>query len=250
MDIEITVTYDNNKYMQDCGTGWGFSCFIRGAGRSVLFDTGGDGTLLLKNMKRLRIDTKEIDIIFLSHNHEDHVGGLQDVLQKNNGSIVYLPQSFPADIKNSIGHFRTKIVEVLEHGKLCKNVFTTGELGTAVKEQSLIIRTAKGCIVITGCAHPGIVSIVKHAKDLIMDDVFMVIGGYHLGSTSISEIKHIISGLQGLGVRYIGPCHCTGDTARQLFRERYRENYITIGAGRIIETRHLTWMKRSRVSRS
>jgi 7,8-dihydropterin-6-yl-methyl-4-(beta-D-ribofuranosyl)aminobenzene 5'-phosphate synthase len=89
-------------------------------------------------------------------------------------------------------------------------------------------------IVITGCAHPGIVKIVNKAKDLFKNTVLLVMGGFHLGGESKGEIENIISSFRKLGVSYVGPCHCSGDTARQLFKKEYGENFINVGVGRIV----------------
>jgi 7,8-dihydropterin-6-yl-methyl-4-(beta-D-ribofuranosyl)aminobenzene 5'-phosphate synthase len=88
--------------------------------------------------------------------------------------------------------------------------------------------------VITGCAHPGIVQIVTASKNLIKDNVFLVIGGFHLRDNSQSEIENIIYRLKNLGVRYVGPCHCTGDLARDLFKKEFGEYYIEVGVGKRI----------------
>ncbi|KPL11436.1 MBL fold metallo-hydrolase, partial [candidate division TA06 bacterium SM1_40] len=130
--------------------------------------------------------------------------------------------------------------EVDPHAKICENVYSTGELGTRVKEQALIIHTARGLIVMTGCAHPGIVHVVERAKDLIGEDVLLVIGGFHLGPASSAEIEGIVASIRELGVRYIAPCHCSGDAARELFHDEYEENYIEVGVGSIITMEDLS----------
>ena len=58
-DLSITVSYDNNSYKGGLTTAWGFSCVIRGTEKTILFDTGGDGSILLTNMKELGINPKE-----------------------------------------------------------------------------------------------------------------------------------------------------------------------------------------------
>ena len=130
--------------------------------------------------------------------------------------------------------YGARIVEVQEPLKICQEVYSTGELGTGIKEQSLVIYTEKGLVVITGCAHPGIVKIVNKAKDLFNDYVLLVMGGFHLFGESKGEIENIVSSFRKLGVSYVGPCHCSGDTARQLFKKEYSENFINVGVGRVV----------------
>jgi len=233
-NLSITVSYDNNPYKERLTTAWGFSCVIRGTEKTILFDTGGDGSILLPNMEKLGINLKEIDLVVLSHIHGDHVGGLSSFLRNNPEVVVYLPKSFPKGFKDGVKEYGAKVVEVQGPLKICQGVFSTGELGTWIKEQSLVIHTEKGVIVITGCAHPGIVKIVDKAKDLVKGDVLLVMGGFHLGGESKGEIENIISSFRKLGVSYAGPCHCSGDSARQLFKEEYGENFIDVGVGRVV----------------
>jgi 7,8-dihydropterin-6-yl-methyl-4-(beta-D-ribofuranosyl)aminobenzene 5'-phosphate synthase len=233
-NLSITVSYDNNPCKERLTTAWGFSCVIRGTEKTILFDTGGDGSILVTNLEELDINPKEIDLVVLSHIHGDHVGGLPSFLEKNPEVVVYLPKSFPKGFKDKLKEYGAKIVEVQEPLKICEKVYSTGELGTWIKEESLIIHTEKGLIVITGCAHPGIVKIVNKAKDFFKNTVLLVMGGFHLGGESKGEIENIISSFRKLGVSYVGPCHCSGDTARQLFKKEYGENYINVGVGRVV----------------
>ncbi|MCD6385209.1 MBL fold metallo-hydrolase [Candidatus Sumerlaeota bacterium] len=234
-DITITILYDNNPYKADLQTAWGFSCVVRGTKKNILFDTGGDGLLLLRNMKRLGLQPQQIDVIVLSHIHGDHTGGLQEFLAKNHNLTVYLPASFPRSFKTKVEKSGAKVIEVMKPLSICEHVSLTGELGTWIKEQSLIIRTDKGIIIITGCAHPGVVNIVKKASELTNNaQVLLVLGGFHLIGKSKSELKKIVNALQRLGVKYVAPCHCSGDNARRLFKTRYANHYINAGAGKVI----------------
>jgi 7,8-dihydropterin-6-yl-methyl-4-(beta-D-ribofuranosyl)aminobenzene 5'-phosphate synthase len=235
----LTIVFDNNPYKKGLQSGWGFSCLIEGTEKRILFDTGAEGTLLLENMQKQGIIPERIEILVLSHAHSDHTGGVYDLLKKNNTLTAYLPASFPASFKRKVKEYGTGIVEVKQPIEILHGVYSTGEMGGWTEEQSLILRTPKGMVIITGCAHPGIVNIVKRAKALFEDEVLLVMGGFHLYSRSTSEIKRIISDMQRLGVRYVGPCHCSGDKARALFREAYREHYIPLGVGMRIETKRL-----------
>ena len=231
--MTITIVYDNNPYKEGLQTGWGFSCLVTGTEKTILFDTGRDLSLL-DNMEKLGIEPNNIDLVVLSHIHGDHTGGLSSFLEKNPDVTVYLPESFPKRFKNNVRSCGTQIVEVEQSLKICENVYSTGQLGIIIKEQALIIQTDKGLIVITGCAHPGIVKIVKAAKDLLKDDIVLVMGGFHLEWTFAGKIERIISAFKQLHVRYAGPCHCSGDKAGSLFEKHFGENYINVGAGKTI----------------
>ena len=171
--------------------------------------------------------------------HWDHTGGLHGILENNPAVTVFLLESFSKRYKDDIKKFGTKIVEAGKPVKICKDVFSTGELGTSIKEQSLIVHTNRGSVVITGCAHPGIVTIIKKAKDIIKDEILLVIGGFHLEAESKTKMEKIISNIRKLGVRYVGPCHCTGENAKQLFQREYGENFIHAGAGKVININDL-----------
>jgi 7,8-dihydropterin-6-yl-methyl-4-(beta-D-ribofuranosyl)aminobenzene 5'-phosphate synthase len=241
-NLTITVVYDNNPYKEGLETAWGFSCLVVGAEKTILFDTGGDGPILLGNMEKLGIEPNSIDTVVLSHIHGDHTGGLNSFLEKNDDVTVYLPKSFPKKFKDNVTSFNSKIIEVEQPLKICENVYSGGELGKWIQEQSLIVRTDKGIIVITGCAHPGIVKIVNTAKGLLRhpalrepkDDILLVMGGFHLEWATKGKIEKIISAFKQIGVRYVGPSHCSGHKARTLFEKHFGTNYINVGAGKVI----------------
>ncbi|MBE0575552.1 MAG: MBL fold metallo-hydrolase [Desulfuromonadales bacterium] len=234
-NLNITVIYDNNPYRQGLATGWGFSCLLRGIGKTILFDTGGDGEVLLANMEKLDIHPNEIDIVVLSHVHGDHIGGVERLLAVNPAITVYLPRSFPAQVKDNLHSAGIKTREVHDFTMICENVYSTGELGTGIKEQSLLVQTGQGIIVITGCSHPGIVEILIAAKKLLhADKVLLAMGGFHLSGNNPAELKEIAAAFKRLGIIYVGPCHCSGDLARQIFAEAYREYFIQVGVGKEI----------------
>jgi 7,8-dihydropterin-6-yl-methyl-4-(beta-D-ribofuranosyl)aminobenzene 5'-phosphate synthase len=89
-------------------------------------------------------------------------------------------------------------------------------------------------IVITGCAHPGIIDIVKQAKTLLSKEIFLVLGGFHLRDKNDAEIADIIQALQSLGVKYVGASHCTGDNAIRAFHNAFQGRAIRLGAGQVI----------------
>ena len=230
----ILITYDNNPYDARLRTSWGFSCVVRCDQKSIIFDTGGNSTILLDNMGKLKIDPKEIDIVVLSHIHGDHTGGLTGFLKKNNQVTVYLPKSFPQSFKNGVNSYVTSMEEVDAPREIIPGVYTTGELGIGIKEQSLIVKNSRGLVVITGCAHPGIVTIIREAKKIAGDKVYLVLGGFHLGGTPTTQINAIIQNFKMLGVEKVAPCHCTGVEAKDLLHKSFGRNYIDVGVGKEI----------------
>nr|NIP24803.1 MBL fold metallo-hydrolase [Phycisphaerae bacterium]NIP52587.1 MBL fold metallo-hydrolase [Phycisphaerae bacterium]NIS51571.1 MBL fold metallo-hydrolase [Phycisphaerae bacterium]NIU09153.1 MBL fold metallo-hydrolase [Phycisphaerae bacterium]NIU59653.1 MBL fold metallo-hydrolase [Phycisphaerae bacterium] len=215
-DINITIVCDNNPYKEGLETGWGFSCVVTGIERTILFDTGPESSLLV-NMEKLEIEPQSIDTVFLSHIHPDHTGGLESFLEKNPEVTVYMPKSFAEKFKDDVRAQGAKVVEVGQPIKICENVWSTGQHGKWIKEQSLIVRTDKGPVLIVGCSHPGIVNIVDAAKDLVKDDIFLVMGGFHLEWAGKCKIEKVISVFKQSGVQYAGLCHGSGEKARRLF---------------------------------
>ena len=233
-DLALTIVYDNNQYDRALEARWGFSCYIKGAEKTVLFDVGGEGSVLMGNMAKLEIDPHTVDAVVLSHVHHDHVGGLSSFLSHHPSVTVYLPRSLPQSIKDTVRLAGAHLVEVHGSIKICKDIYSTGELGTFIREESLIIRTSKGLIVITGCAHPGIVNIVKRAKEMLKSDVYMVLGGFHLCWMNLSQVNKVIKGVKKAGCKKVAPCHCSGDLARKQFEKAYGEEFIRIGVGKTI----------------
>ncbi|NWG02914.1 MAG: MBL fold metallo-hydrolase [Syntrophaceae bacterium] len=233
--ITMTILYDNHPYDHRLKTAWGFSCVIEFEGKKILFDTGGDGRTLLENMKILNKDPKTINTIILSHIHGDHTGGLGSLLREKSNVKIYIPGSFSQEFDRAAKVYGVTVVRVNAPSEIYPGFHSTGEMGHGIKEQSLLVDTAKGMVLITGCAHPGIVEIIQQAKTIARKDIYMAIGGWHLSSAGEREIKGIIEAFLKVGIQKVGPCHCTGDLAMAMFKDAYGKNFIQAGVGKIIQ---------------
>ncbi len=209
--MKITIIYDNTAFGKDLQSDWGFSALVEVENTpKILFDTGGDGKILLSNMEKLEINPLLIEEVFISHLHGDHTGGLDEFLKMNPKiKKIYLPSSI--SLENEI--------VLKEPQKIYENIFSTGELEGI--EQSLGVITEKGIVLIVGCSHPE----MKHILDTAsrFGKIYGVIGGMH-GFSEFELFKDL---------ELICPTHCTQHKAE--LKRLYPKKYIEGGAGRIIE---------------
>ncbi|MBK8923687.1 MAG: MBL fold metallo-hydrolase [Saprospirales bacterium] len=87
----ITNLYDAFGLDTTLQKDFGFSCILRHAGKTILFDAGGNADMFKHNVERLGIDLLRIDAVVVSHGHFDHLNGLDYVLQVNPSVRVYMP---------------------------------------------------------------------------------------------------------------------------------------------------------------
>lgn len=231
--IQISIVYDNYPYRSGLGTAWGFSAYITYKEEKILFDSGGSGSLLLSNLAVLNINPEEIESVILSHEHDDHTGGLQSLLNAGADPKLYIPPSFSSGFKNRFRN-QTRLIEVGSGMEIAPGIYSTGELGRSIPEQGLVIDTSQGLVLITGCAHPGVDRMVQAVHDHFEKEIYLVLGGFHLGNESDARVNQIIDVFQSLGVKHAAPCHCTGDRAIGMFRNAYGEDFIRVGVGAVI----------------
>jgi 7,8-dihydropterin-6-yl-methyl-4-(beta-D-ribofuranosyl)aminobenzene 5'-phosphate synthase len=235
--LTIRIVYNNVPHDGRMTTSWGFGALVEYGTENVLFDTGGDSPTLLGNMEILGIDPASIQKVLLSHIHDDHVGGLQGLLATGLCPVVYVPPSFPDSFKRQVGEI-TSLVEVEPGQAVAKGIFTTGEMPTPghpdLLEQALVVESRGGWVIVTGCAHPGIVNIVERARELFDGPIFLAMGGFHLRDASEARVRGILADLRRLGVERVAPSHCTGERAIRMFVDEYGDKYVRSGAGSVI----------------
>ena len=106
---------------------------------------------------------------------------------------------------------------------------------TVKDDQSIYIRTNLGLVVVSGCAHRGIINVIRHGMELTkMDKVYLVVGGTHLFSAPQEQLERTIKEFRALGVEWIGVSHCTGlKQAARLYQE-FGERFFFNNTGTVI----------------
>ncbi len=225
----MQILFDNYCRGDTCSSLWGFSVYLEKY--RLLFDTGSNGRVLLENMRAQGIDVTRIQYLFITHDHWDHIGGIDSILELNADLTIYAPATLS---RNHIRDLHTLTKKVIIVGKeplhLFGELYSTGLLGDKDPEHSLVIadETPK---VLTGCGHYGISEITAVAKSLIGKEIRSVMGGFHLLNEGRETILTQIETLKALGVRHVLPTHCTGDLAVELFSKAFAEKFSEGGVG-------------------
>ncbi len=234
--ITLTDLYDNRSLQPGLKTGWGFACLVRGYEHTILFDTGADGRTLLSNMYALGVEPSEIDVVVLSHQHSDHTGGLDSLLKVRADLTIYCPASFSSSFTRSAESKGATVVRVDSPESPCPGVTVMTPLrGGSLYESGLLLDTAEGPVLLTGCAHPGVVPMADAAGRLSGRPLKAIIGGFHLSRSTTKAVAAVVAGLQALGVQQCGPAHCTGDRAIGVFEEAFGPDFITMGVGAVVQ---------------
>ncbi len=240
----------------------------------VLFDTGPNYSVLRNNCEVMGIDMNKIDAIVLSHGHYDHTGGLLELLNKLSRKVPVIchPDCFKPKfvskpkiryngIPFALRDLENKAWIILSRDplKIADSIITSGEIprktafekinrnmltivngklinDQLLDDQSLIINFKRGAIIITGCAHAGIVNTILRAQELLASSkIEAVIGGFHLISASNSRISETIEYFKNLNIKSIMPCHCTGEKAIHEMYLKMKDKVRTVHAGDVIK---------------
>jgi 7,8-dihydropterin-6-yl-methyl-4-(beta-D-ribofuranosyl)aminobenzene 5'-phosphate synthase len=218
--ITVVYNHEGSAAADNLVKSGGFGVFVQLEDQFLMFDAGGEASVILENLHSLGFADTELEALVISHNHWDHVFGLPGVMSgARNRHPVYVAAAVDGP------------------KQVAPEVWLTGPLeidfmGAPLSEQALVLDLPKGLHVIVGCSHPGIVTIVQRVRQMFPDrPIALVAGGFHLRSTGEDEIRRIASDLERLGVRKIGPSHCTGGQAVRIFRERWGENFVSFDLG-------------------
>ena len=233
------MLYNNMGQSKNLIGKWGVAIWIEDKDTAVLFDTGGDPSALWKNIVASGVDIKKLSKIIISHNHWDHVNGLPIVLEHSHHKPDVLVPEFDftlIEIKNP----GARLTGIKKPEQINDFLWSTGQMKAStwqgtIHEQSLMVLHNHSIFLLTGCSHPGIVKIVERAQKIHPDkQISLIAGGFHLMHHSIQQVKEISARLKRLQVNRIAPSHCTGDSAIQIFKQEWKQNFVDFNIGNSI----------------
>lgn len=263
--MRITVLCDNSVGPISGTLGeHGFSALVEGGDAgSILFDTG-QGYTLLHNAGRMNKDLSKVGSIVISHGHFDHAGGLVPLLERIGGRTVLAHpgifterfarrdsgESYPVGLKLSREVYEANGARFdlsAEFRQIAPGLFLTGEvpritpfekgdqglfcgcadpvIDSTPDDQSMVIETKKGLVILLGCCHAGIVNTLEWIiQKSGRRDFYGVVGGTHLGFCDQNQLEMTIKAIKSYGIRKLAVSHCTGfAAAARLSREFSKE---------------------------
>ncbi len=263
MEVKVAILNDNIAGPPSFKAEHGLSILIEVEGKSFLWDCG-QTDVAVRNARALGINLRSIQGIGISHGHVDHCGGLLAVLEASGPKRIFMHPSALApryfrlnEVRRYIGiPYSRSALEgmsaglVLSQGpvEVMPGVGLTGEIPRVtdfegaepllycledgelvpdpfVDDQALVVDTPEGAVVLTGCAHSGVVNILKYVlKDHAR--IRAVVGGTHLGLGDKARIPPTLDLLEELDIGKMIFNHCTGIAVIAQMMERFKDRFV------------------------
>lgn len=239
---------------------WGFAALVEADGHKILFDTGAHPDTVVRNCRQLKMDLSDVLDVILSHNHPDHTGGLltlrrefpQALLRAHVGKGILLTRvasggreiSRMAKVKSDYEAGGGKFVEYDGPREMFAGVWLTGPVprkypernwnsglqlrlpdGSLIEDnipedQSLVIDTDKGLVLISGCGHAGMINTFEYARAKVrLAPIHLAFGGFHLYEATDANLSWTAGKLKEFGLNNLVGAHCTGVEAVYRLRQ-------------------------------
>ena len=274
--MKITLLLENTACRPDVKQEHGLSMHIATDAHSVLFDMGPNA-MFLENAETLGVDIKAVDTAVLSHAHNDHSGGLALFCKRNDRASVYLQKDAWGEyyvvtpkkcayigldkvLRKYESRFRmVDGVTVLDDeltlfsGGFGRDYWSHANDTLREKvgddfppdafrhEQCLLVAERGKTALFGGCAHNGIVNILRRAEEILGRAPDAVFAGFHLYNPSLAqtEPRELVEAIaQELDARrntrfYTG--HCTGQEAFDILKETLGDRLTYMSGGSVFE---------------
>ena len=267
MKTEIVVIIDN-KSNETLSGEWGLCLLIKYGDKNILVDAGSSD-LFLKNLKELGENIETIDFAVLSHAHYDHANGIPAFLDNNSKAKLYVRDTVDADCyvkslffkkyigipKRMLDEYNDRIERVSGNYQISEGIYliphstkNLSKIGKNEKmyrhtkkgwmpddfshEQSLVLETDKGLLIINSCSHGGVVNIINEVKKALPDKkVYGYIGGFHLFNKSDAVIEEVADSIKASAIDYVCTGHCTKERAYAILKEKLGDNIEQLQVG-------------------
>ena len=104
-------------------------------------------------------------------------------------------------------------------------------------EQSLVLDTDKGLVIINCCSHGGAVNIIQEVMAAFPDKkIYGLIGGFHLFNKSEAEIREVARKIKSTGISYVCTGHCTKERAYNIMKEELTDMLEQLHVGLTMES--------------
>lgn len=254
---------------------YGLALLVEASGLRVLVDAG-QSFVAVHNAQMLGIDLRSLDAVLLSHGHYDHTGGLRSVLRRaTRGVPVYAhPAVWDQKYVSRGGETRfigvphrreqllsdgLRLIETASPTWISDSMFVTGTVprettfefldstlqveqnGALIPDsfpddQALVLVTDTGLVVVSGCAHSGMVNTMRYAQRIAGESRLRAwIGGTHLGPAPEEQALETVSALLEMELQVLSACHCTGPRATAMLADAFGERFRYMGAGTVLE---------------
>jgi len=268
--MRILNLIENTPGAEGCLFEHGLSYYIENGSRKILVDTGASDAFLI-NAQVLGVDPGKVEHLVLSHGHYDHAGGILAFAKHNSQAPIWMQKSALGAYYHKNGEIEKYIgiapeiadlaqVRLLDgdavisegieifcgvtgrklwpNGNLELKEFRDGKFvqDEFVHEQYLVLTEGDKRVLVSGCAHNGILNILEHFKRLYGTEPDAVFSGFHMrkkeGYTAedMRIIRDIASELTGRKtVFYTG--HCTGEEPYRVMKEIMGKQLVYVHSG-------------------
>lgn len=268
--MKIVNLIENTEGSRGCLFEHGLSFYVETSKHKLLVDAGATDAFI-KNAEKLEIDLKQIDMVILSHGHYDHAGGILGFAKKNPNARILMQRSAGEEyyhrndvITKYIGIdpqiMELPQVELIEGNKKVdeeiflfggvtgRKLWPSGNRELKVKkgeeffqdeflhEQYLVLEENSRRVLISGCAHNGILNILEKYREIYGADPDIVISGFHMRKKSgyteedMDTVRKIAEELKKTDtIFYTG--HCTGEIPYQILKESMGDQLVYVHSG-------------------